>query len=149
MSFLGGHWYPCFGFLVMSLLGFTARVGSALFTFCRGKCNVHYLRSTSSATLADLLAVGAQPVLSPHTVAEVRLLGFELVLSEYLRANWAKPGPNRPLLFYIVIVQHSIDTAQFFQAWRNFLPSLLSNHPTAHLQHQNRNLAIAIWNTFS
>ena len=41
-------------------------------------------RSTSGATLADLLAAGTQPVLSPHTVAEVRLLGFELVLSEYL-----------------------------------------------------------------
>ena len=27
----GGHWYPCFGFLVMSPLGFKARVGSALF----------------------------------------------------------------------------------------------------------------------
>ena len=27
MSFFGGHWYPCFGFLVTSLLGFKARVG--------------------------------------------------------------------------------------------------------------------------
>ena len=35
-------------------------------------------------TLADLLAAHVQPVLSPHTVAEVRLPGFELVLSEYL-----------------------------------------------------------------
>ena len=26
-----GHWYPCFGFLVTSPLGFKARVGSALF----------------------------------------------------------------------------------------------------------------------
>ena len=77
---------------------FKARVGSALFAFCRGECNVHSLRSTSSATLADLLAAGTQPVLSPHTVAEVRLLGFELVLSEYLwvrrSTNWAKPGPT-------------------------------------------------------
>ena len=31
MSFLGGHWYPCFGFLVTSPMGFKARVGSALF----------------------------------------------------------------------------------------------------------------------
>ena len=30
----GGHWFPCFGFLVTSpLLGFKARVGSALFAF--------------------------------------------------------------------------------------------------------------------
>ena len=28
-----GPWYPCFGFLVISPLGFKARVGSALFTF--------------------------------------------------------------------------------------------------------------------
>ena len=68
----------------MSPLGFQARVGSALFAFCGGKCNVHSPRSTSGATLADLFVAGAQPVLSPHTVAEVRLLGFELMLSEYL-----------------------------------------------------------------
>ena len=30
-----GHWYPCFGFLVTSPLGFKARVGSALFTLRR------------------------------------------------------------------------------------------------------------------
>ena len=59
MSFFGGHWYPCFGFLVMSLLGFKVRVGSALFTFCRGKCNVHSPRSTSGATHANLLGAGS------------------------------------------------------------------------------------------
>ena len=79
-----GHWYPCFGFLVTSPLGFKARVGSALFAFCAGECNVHSQRSTSGATLADLLVASMQLVLSPHTVTEVRLLGFELVLSEYL-----------------------------------------------------------------
>ena len=97
-----GHWYPCFGFLVASPLGFKAQVGSALFAFCGGECNLHSLRSTSGATLADLLVAITQLVLSPHTVAEVRLPGFELVLSEYLWArrstNWAKPGPTR--LFY-------------------------------------------------
>ena len=51
---------------------------------CGGKRNVRSPRSTSGATLANLLAADAQPVLSPHTVAEVRLLGFELVLSDYL-----------------------------------------------------------------
>ena len=61
-----------------SPLGFKARVGSALFAFCGGECNVHSLRSTSGATLADLLAAGVQPVLSPHTVSKVRLLGFEV-----------------------------------------------------------------------
>ena len=62
---------------------FCDRVDSALFAFCRGECNVHSLRSTSGATLADLLAASTQPLLSPHTVAEVRLPGFELLLSEY------------------------------------------------------------------
>ena len=28
-----GHWYPCFGFLVMYPLGFKSRVGYALFAF--------------------------------------------------------------------------------------------------------------------
>ena len=35
---LWGHWYPCFGFLVTSLLGFKARVGSALFALSGGVC---------------------------------------------------------------------------------------------------------------
>ena len=35
-SFLWGHWYPCFGLLVTSPLGFKARVGSALFTLGGG-----------------------------------------------------------------------------------------------------------------
>ena len=42
------------------------------------------------------LVLHMPPVLSPHTVVEVRLPGFELVLSEYLwvrrSTNWAKPG---------------------------------------------------------
>ena len=54
----GGHWYPCFGFL-----GFKAKVGSALFAFSGGKCNVHFPRSTSGATHADL----------QHAYAEVGL----------------------------------------------------------------------------
>ena len=35
-SFLWGHWYPYFGLLVTSPLGFKARVGSALFELSRG-----------------------------------------------------------------------------------------------------------------
>ena len=35
-SFLLGHWYPCFGLLVTSPLGFKVRVGSALFELSRG-----------------------------------------------------------------------------------------------------------------
>ena len=92
-----GHLYPCFGFLVTSPLGFKARMGSALFAFYGGECNVHSPRSTSGATHANLLAANTPPVLSPHPVAEVRLPGLELVLSEYpwvrRSTNWAKPGP--------------------------------------------------------
>ena len=63
--------------------GFQSQSGLP-YLHCGGERNVYSPRSTSGATLADLLAVGMQPVLSPHTVAEVRLPGFELVLSEYL-----------------------------------------------------------------
>ena len=63
--------------------GFQSQSGLP-YSHCGGKRNVHSPRSTSGATLANLLAAGAQSVLSPHTVAEVRLLGFKLVLSEYL-----------------------------------------------------------------
>ena len=37
-----GHWFPCLGFLVMSPLGFKARVGSALFT-CFTEPNIMYI----------------------------------------------------------------------------------------------------------
>ena len=100
-----GHWYHCFEFLVTSPLGFKARMGSALFAFCGDECNVHSPRSTSGDKHANLLAAGTPPVLSPHTVAEVRLLGFKLVLSEYLwlrrSTNWAKPGPTN---FQILLI---------------------------------------------
>ena len=38
MSPFWGHWYPYFGLLVMSPLGFKARVGSALFELSGGIC---------------------------------------------------------------------------------------------------------------
>ena len=44
MSFFGGHWYPCFGFVVTSPPSFKARVGSALFTFF-AEVNVMYIPS--------------------------------------------------------------------------------------------------------
>ena len=73
MSFLGGHWYPCFGFLVMFPLGFKATVELSYF-FCGSECNVHSPRSTSGATHANLLAAhfpicisrgGTQPGFEP------------------------------------------------------------------------------------
>ena len=42
---------------MMSPPGFNARVGSALFTFCGGDCNVCSLRSTPGATPANFLTV--------------------------------------------------------------------------------------------
>ena len=84
MSFVGGGpLVPLFWISGDVSSGFQSQSGLP-YSHCRGEHNVHSLRSTSSATLADILAAGAQPVLSPHTVAEVRLPGFELVLSEYL-----------------------------------------------------------------
>ena len=53
---LWAYWYPCFGLLVMSPLGFKARVGSALLALGRGVCVTCSLRFTSGATPADLLA---------------------------------------------------------------------------------------------
>ena len=50
MSFFWGHWYPCFGFLVMSPLGFKARVGSALFTIF-AEANVMYIPQDSPLVL--------------------------------------------------------------------------------------------------
>ena len=47
--------------------GFQSQSGLP-YSHCGGECNVHSPRSTSGATLADLLVAGMQPVLSPHTV---------------------------------------------------------------------------------
>ena len=69
-----GHWYPCFGFLVTSLLGFKARVSSALFAFfCVGKCNEDSLRSTSGATHANLLEASSAAGHFTNASAEVGL----------------------------------------------------------------------------
>ena len=83
MSFFGGPLVPLFWISGDVSSGFQSQSGLP-YSHCRGERNVCSPRSTSGATLADLLAAGAQPVLSPHSVAEVRLPGFELVLSEYL-----------------------------------------------------------------
>ena len=48
--------------------GFQSQSGLP-YSHCGGERNVRSPRSTSCATLANLFAAGAQPVLSPHTVA--------------------------------------------------------------------------------
>ena len=87
MSFFGatGH---CFGFLVTSPLGFKARVG-CLNPHCGGERNVCSMRSTSGATLADLLAVSKQPVLSPTyccrgEVARIQTRALRISVSQRL-----------------------------------------------------------------
>ena len=72
-SFLWDHWYPCFRLLVMSPLGFKARVGSALFALGTGVHGTYSLRFLSGATPADLLA--ASMVAKP-------------ISSTYLRRHW-------------------------------------------------------------
>ena len=69
-SFLWDHWYSSFEFLVISVLGFKAKVDCCLHTSwpaCNG-----FLRFTSSATPADLLtaSTSAEPFL-PHVLLEV------------------------------------------------------------------------------
>ena len=84
LKVFGGHTCPFWGPLVPLFWisgdvssGVQSQSGFCLIRFfCGGECNVHSPRSTSGATLANLL--------SPHTVAEVWLPGFELMLSEYL-----------------------------------------------------------------
>ena len=61
-----GHWYPCFGFLVKSSLGFKARVGSVLFAIF-AEANVMYIPQDSPLVLH--LPTSWQPVRSqslPH-----------------------------------------------------------------------------------
>ena len=95
MFFFGSAGTPVFDFW-WRLLWVSKPEWVLHYSHCGGKCNVHFLRSTSGATHADLLVADLPPVLSLHTVAEVRLPGFELMLSEYLwvrrSTNWAKPG---------------------------------------------------------
>ena len=83
MSIFGATGNPLFWISGDVSSGFQSKSGLPYSHF-RDECNVRSPRFTSGATLADLLAAGVQPVLSPHTVAEMRLPGFELMLSEYL-----------------------------------------------------------------
>ena len=46
-----GHWYPCFGILVVSPLGFKTKA------HCGSKCNIHSLRFTSGATHCQPLEI--------------------------------------------------------------------------------------------
>ena len=72
MSFFGATKYHLFWISGDVSSGFQSQSGFCLIRyFGGGECNVHSPRFTSGATLADLLAAGAQPVTSPHACAEV------------------------------------------------------------------------------
>ena len=70
---LWGHWYPCFELLMMSPLGFKAKVGSALFALGRGICVTCSLRFPSGAT--PLLVYNASIAASclPHMHVSVEV----------------------------------------------------------------------------
>ena len=94
----------------MSPLGFKARVGSALFVFCKGKCNVHSPRFTPGATLANLLAADTQPVTFPHACAEVGL-GLDLNGQSHRQKTNALPLCQRPGVTYYVDTPFSADAS--------------------------------------
>ena len=76
--------------------GFQSQSGCCLIRyFCGGECNVHSPRFTSGATLADLLAAGAQPVTSPHACAEVGL-GSDSNVQPHEQKTNALPLCQRP-----------------------------------------------------
>ena len=52
--------------------GFQSQSGFCLINFCRGKCNVHSLRSTSGATPADLLTAGMAVIGFPTCISRGR-----------------------------------------------------------------------------
>ena len=83
--------------------GFQSQSGFCLIRyFCGGECNVHSPRFTSGATLANLLAAGAQPVTSPHACAEVGLGSVSNVQSHEQKTN-ALPLCQRPGLDFLLI----------------------------------------------
>ena len=55
---------------------FKARVGSALFAFCGGKCNVHSRDSPLVLHVPTSWRPASLLVLSPHTVEVLRIFGF-------------------------------------------------------------------------
>ena len=83
--------------------GFQSQSGFCLIRyFC-----VHSPRFTSGATLADLLAAGAQPVTSPHACAEVGLGSVSNVRSHKQKTN-ALPLCQRPRITHVYVASCSI-----------------------------------------
>ena len=72
-SFLLGHWYTCFELLVMSPLGFKARVDSLICAWLRCVCATCSLRFIFGVTPADLLvdSMAAEPISSMYLQAGI------------------------------------------------------------------------------
>ena len=82
MSFFGATGTPVSGDVSS---GFQSQSGFCLICyFCGGECNVHSSRFTSGATLADLLAAGAQPVHFPTCKILIYLLSHGSSLKFHL-----------------------------------------------------------------
>ena len=99
MSFLWGHWYPCFGLLVTSALGFKARVDSlACFLAC-----VLFRRFTSGATPANLLtaSMAAEPLWPTYLQPSSTSIGGVEVgaaARTYGLGRGSNPRPTKPIV---------------------------------------------------
>ena len=93
-----GHWYPCFGFLVTSSLGFKARVGSALFAIF-AEADVMYLWCYTCQPLGSRQAAGHFPTCPP----EVGLGSDSNVQSHEQKTN-ALPLCQRPGWYNVYFV---------------------------------------------
>ena len=78
MSYFGGHWYPCFGFLVMSPLGFKPEWVWP-YSHCGCKCNIHSLRSLSETLNQSLESYEGCP---SQRGSQIRWLPSHLIIGQ-------------------------------------------------------------------
>ena len=122
MSFYWGHWYPCFGFLVMSPLGFKARVGSALFAIF-AEVNVMYIPQDSPLVLH--LLTSWRPVRSqslPHMhVQRWDLARFRMCNRTNALPLCQRPGSLFVLLFSFLLL--ALASSSMMGSWSACSPS--------------------------
>ena len=116
--------------------GFQSQSGFCLIRyFCRGECNVHSPRFTSGATLANLLAAGAQPVTSPHACADVGIGSDSNVQSHGQKTN-ALPLCQRPGLFISYLVLQNFTNSSKVPSCKILKQEMASVAITAQLARQ-------------
>ena len=115
-----GHWYPCFGFMVTSSLGFKARVGSALFAIFV-EVDVMYIPQDSPLVLHMLTSCqpAAQPITSPHACAE---MGRAIARTEDERATIV-PATRLNAFLYLFFLQFRIEDHFRIRGHYEFLQS--------------------------